>query len=278
MNFTFSTYEKLTGASDQTPAFSCVVQGDGHFFAKKGAMVADQGNFKYDKVLLDPNAGGNVMQGIMNQVTRRLTGENMEIMKVTGSGLCILAFNGQNVKIVPMQPGERLGVESENILGFSGNLKYGIRFLGSGVLSQKGLFTTNFENNSGQEGFVAVITEGNAIVLNTPCRVDPDALVCWTGADPGLKADVSWKTFVGQTSGESYMFVFQSQGNVVILQPSERKAGLQLGIDGGGHAASQHGASFGFGNQGNQSGTMNNNGDVVNQLGNMAGRIFGNNR
>ncbi len=54
MNFQFATYEAMTGAPEHTPAFSCVAQGDGFFFSKKGAMVADQGNFKYEKILLDP--------------------------------------------------------------------------------------------------------------------------------------------------------------------------------------------------------------------------------
>ncbi len=137
MNFQFATYEAMTGAPEHTPAFSCVAQGDGFFFSKKGAMVADQGNFKYEKILLDPNSGGNVVQGVMKQMGRRLTGENMEIMKVSGNGLCVLAWNGQNVKVIPLQPGEQVGVESENILAFSGNLNYGVRFIGAGVLSQK---------------------------------------------------------------------------------------------------------------------------------------------
>lgn len=275
MNFQFATYEQMTGAPEHTPAFSCVAQGDGFFFAKKGAMVADQGNFKYEKILLDPNAGGNVVQGVMKQVGRRLTGENMEIMKVSGNGLCVLAWNGQNVKIVPLQPGEQVGVESENILAFSGNLNYGVRFIGAGVLSQKGLFTTNIQNKSGQVGYVAIITDGNAIVIQSPCRVDPDAIICWTGADPGLKADVNWKTIIGQTSGESYMFNFNNPGQTVIIQPSERKSGLQVAVDSGQQVQSQAGPSFGFGNQGGQGqGNANMGDDMMNQLGNIAGNLF----
>lgn len=238
MGFKLETYEKLTGASEQTPAFSCVGQGNGVMYAKKGAMVADQGRFKYEKILLDPNGGG-LMRGIVNQVSRRLTGENMEIMKVSGDGMVIFAWEGKNVKVVPLQPGESVGVESENILAFSGNLKYGVRFIGAGVLSQKGLFTTNFKNNSGEVGFVAIITDGNAIVLQSPCRVDPDAIICWTGSDPGLKLDVNWKTIIGQTSGESYMFEFKNAGQSVVLQPSERKGGLDISVDSGASAGSQ---------------------------------------
>ncbi|TCO69704.1 AIM24 family protein [Marinisporobacter balticus] len=265
MNFQLSTYEQLTGATKQTPAYSCVAQGDGFFFAKKGAMVADQGNFKYEKILLDPNAGSGLARGLINSVARRLTGENMEIMKVTGNGMCILAFEGKNVTIVPLQPGESVGVESENILAFTGNLKYGVRFIGAGVLSQKGLFTTNFQNNSGSVGHVAVITEGNAIVLQSPCRVDPDAIICWTGADPKLKADVNWKTIIGQTSGESYMFSFAQAGQTVVLQPSERKSGLDVGIDRGSQVGTQSSA---MGN------SMDNGQDMMNQVSNTLGNFF----
>ncbi|MCT4606281.1 MAG: AIM24 family protein [Marinisporobacter sp.] len=267
MSFQLSTYEHLTGATKQTPAFSCVAQGQGFFFAKKGAMVADQGQFKYEKVLLDPNAGGGIARGIMNNISRRLTGENMEIMKVTGEGMCILAFAGKNVTVVPLEPGESVGVESENILAFSGNLNYGVRFIGAGVLSQKGLFTTNFKNTSGETGYVAVITDGNAIVLQTPCRVDPDAIICWTGPDPSLKADVNWKTFIGQTSGESYMFEFKQGGNTVVLQPSERKAGLDIGIDRGEAVGTQSSA---FDN------SMNNTQDMMGQVSNTLGNFFNN--
>jgi len=254
MAFKFATYEQMTGAPGHTPAYSCVVQGDGFFFAKKGAMVTDQGSFKYDKVLIDPNTStdGNILKGIMKQVGRKLAGENMPIMKVTGSGLCVLAWEAKNVKVIPLNPGERIGVESENILAFSSNIHYGIRFIGAGVLSQKGLFTTDLKNQSNEEGFVIIITDGNAIIMNSPCRVDPDAIICWTGNDPQMKLDVNWKTMFGQTSGESYMFTFPNAGQVVILQPSERKSGLDVGIDGGGQAQTQGTSGFGYGNQNQQ--------------------------
>ncbi|MFZ5966621.1 MAG: AIM24 family protein [Bacillota bacterium] len=272
MNFQLATYEQMTGVPANVPAYTCVAEGNGFFFAKKGAMVADQGQFKYEKVLLDPNAGANVMQGVLNQVARRLTGENMEIMKVTGNGRVFLAFEGRNVTVVPLQPGEAVGVESENLLAFTGNLKYGVKFIGAGVLSQKGLFTTNIQNQSGQPGYVAVITDGNAVVIHSPCKVDPDAIICWTGPDPGLKMDVNWKTIIGQTSGESYMFEFKNPGQIVVIQPSERKAGVSLSIDAGAPAGTQSSA---FGNSmDNMGNTVDGAGNAINQAANMLGRFL----
>jgi hypothetical protein len=56
-------------------------------------------------------------------------------------------------------------------------------------------------------------------------------VVCWTGNDPQFKTDVNWKTFLGQTSGESYSLEFNSHGETVIIQPCERASGLRVGID-----------------------------------------------
>ncbi|MFQ9287838.1 MAG: hypothetical protein ACLR3X_06655 [Intestinibacter bartlettii] len=42
---------------------------------------------------------------------------------------------------------------------------------------------------------------------------------------------LSWKTFIGQTSGESYHLQFNEPGQLVIIQPSERLSGLNVSID-----------------------------------------------
>ena len=42
---------------------------------------------------------------------------------------------------------------------------------------------------------------------------------------------MNWKTFIGQTSGESYLFEFQEQDQIIIIQPSERTSGLRVGLD-----------------------------------------------
>lgn len=46
--------------------------------------------------------------------------------------------------------------------------------------------------------------------------------------------DVNWKTFIGQTSGESYSFEWNAHQPVtVIIQPNERASGINIGMDGG---------------------------------------------
>ena len=91
-----------------------------------------------------------------------------------------------------------------------------------------------------RSAYVAVLSDGNPIVLSnvrsrdTSC-VDPDDVNCWVGSgpcDPQVTADVSWKTFIGQASGESYQFEWHgSQAVTVIVQPSERRGGIRVGMD-----------------------------------------------
>jgi len=218
--FKFKTHQELT----------CIAEGDGHFFAKLGAMVAYKGNFTSEKVLLDTNNTKSVFKSVMNLAARKLTGENVPIMKVNGNGSYYMANNAQHVSIITLQQGQSVGIEGENLLAFTEDCKYGVRFMGAGVISQKGMFTSNI-SAIGNNAQVVVVTDGNPIILETPCTVDPDAVVCWTGADPQFKTDVNWKTFLGQTSGETYMLEFTSRGETVIIQPCERISGLRVGID-----------------------------------------------
>lgn len=206
-----------------------VAEGQGTMFTKLGAMVAYQGQFKFEKVLLDPN-GGSMVGAVISNLARRFTGENMPLAQVTGQGNCYFADRAQHVVVVNLEQGQSIGVESENLLAFNDMCQYGIRPIGVGVVSQKGLFTSKI-TGKGFGAQVAVLSNGNPIILQTPCFVDPDAVICWTGADPGFKLDLNWKTFIGQTSGETYMLEFKQAGETVIIQPYEREGGIKLGID-----------------------------------------------
>ena len=216
---------------------SCKIEGSGKFYAKKGAMVAFKGNFKFDKMLLGPDNGGGVMGSLLGLAKRKLTGENIELMTVEGSGIIYLARNAYHVAVFELEPGDCLSVESENLLAFPIDLKYDVRFIGSGVLSQKGLATTLLSNTSNLPQQVAVITDGNPLMLEAPCVVDPDAVVAWTsgpngGGDPSVAMNnFSWKTAIGQTSGESYQFQFNQANQMVLVQPSERLSGLKISVD-----------------------------------------------
>lgn len=207
-------------------------QGSGIFFAKKGSMVADQGQFKYSKRLLGTNQG-NIVGQVINHFARKVTGENLEIMEVKGSGIVYLADQESHITIITLEPHgpwQYVSVESEDLLAFTEQCHYGVTVVGTGILSQRGFFTSKLSYN-GHGAQVAVKTKGNPLVLQAPCRVDPDAVVAWTGSAPKVKLDVNWKTFIGQTSGESYMYEFTEPGQIVVIQPYERESGIKFGID-----------------------------------------------
>lgn len=201
---------------------------------KAGAMIGFQGDLKFDKELLGP--GGNVVQQALGQIGRRLSGENLPLMMVTPKCQSIgyFANEAQHVVCMELGPGEKVSVESENILAFTESCHYTVRFLAQGVISGKGLMTSVITG----PGQVALLTDGNPIVLNGPCCVDPDAFVFWTGQEnPQFKLQLSWKTFIpggGGRSGESYFFQFNDPSTRVVIQPNERTSGIDIGIDGKG--------------------------------------------
>lgn len=232
---TFETINELT--------LKVTCSGSDVLFAKAGAFIAGENNggknYKFEKVLLGPQ--NNIGQALLGSLARRVTGENLPLMKVNlnGDSITYYANYGQHVVVYHLAPGETISVESENILAFSQDCDYSVRFIGVGVLSQKGLATSTLTGR-GNNAYVAVLSDGNPIVLSNvtsheTISVDPDAVVCWVGnghCDPAVTADVSWKTFIGQTSGESYQFEWHGNSAVtVIIQPSERSGGIHVGMD-----------------------------------------------
>lgn len=247
--------------------------GNGVFFAKKGSMVADQGQFKYSKRLLGTNQG-NIVGQVLNHVARRMTGENLEIMEVNGSGTVYLADQEAHVTVIDLEPHgpwQSVSVESEDLLAFTEQCHYGVTVVGTGVLSQRGLFTSKLSFN-GHGAQVAIKTKGNPLVLQGPCRVDPDAVVAWTGSAPKVKADINWKTLIGQTSGESYMYEFTEPGQIVVVQPYERESGVKLGIDDNRYQPEMQSSAFGntFGGGQVHGGHGHNQGG----LGNLIGKLL----
>lgn len=215
--------------------------GNDFIFTKAGAFICGEcygpKNYKFTKVMLGPE--GNPGRALMGQIVRRFTGENLPLMKVefNGDSATYYANDQQHVVVYRLQPGEVISVESENILAFTRDCKYGVKFLAQGVISQKGLATSTLTGN-GQNAFVAVIVDGNPVVLSnvgsrTTLEVDPDAVVCWVGGDPEMRTDISWRNFIGQASGESYMFEWGPHNPAtVIVQPQERGSGIDLSMDG----------------------------------------------
>ena len=210
----------------------CRADGSGSFFAKKGAMIADRGSLRYEKRLLGTNQGGLGSQ-LMNHITRKITGENLELMEISGNGTVYLADQGAHCILIDLEPSgpwRSVCVESEDLLAFTPGCHYGVKAIGTGVLSQKGMFTSEltYETSGAQ---VVVKSQGNPLILEAPCRVDPDALIAWTGESPQVTMDMNWKSLIGHTSGESYFFEFRQAGQIVVVQPFERNSGLNISVD-----------------------------------------------
>ncbi|MDE7293329.1 MAG: AIM24 family protein [Oscillospiraceae bacterium] len=218
--------------------------GNDVLFAKAGAFIGGESpggrNYNFEKLLLGPQS--NFGDALLGSLVRRVTGENLPLMKVTMSGNSVTYYAnyGQHVVVYKLAMGEVVSVESENLLAFTPDCNYSTRFIGSGVISQKGLFTSTLTGN-GPNAFVALLSDGNPLVLsniqNSSCiTVDPDAVICWFSrngyGDPQIRTDISWKNFIGQHSGESYMFEWSGGMPVsVLIQPSERRGGIKVGID-----------------------------------------------
>lgn len=269
---------KLETLNELTLKVTCQGGGD-ILYTKAGAFICGEcygaKNYQFEKVLLGPQ--GNPLQAALGQLTRRFTGENLPLMKVVnrGDNITYYANEAQHVVVYNLRQGETISVESENILAFTSTCRYGVRFLAQGVISQKGLATSTL-TGAGPNAQVAVLVDGNPIVLSNvqnraTLEVDPDAVVCWIGGDPGFKMDLSWKNLIGQASGESYMFEWGGNNPAtVIIQPLERQSGVNIGMDGGSsgqRAHAQQNQTLGGAAQSVQ-GTLG-------QLGNMLGGVTG---
>ncbi|MCZ2524275.1 AIM24 family protein [Streptomyces sp. HB2AG] len=183
--------------------------------ARNGSMVAYDGRMSFKKM-----TGGG--EGLRGMVTRRITGEQMEVMEVAGHGTCWFADRASEVNLVRLN-GEKLFVEASNLLCAEASLRTGTSFTGLRGASQgNGLFTTTVEGH----GQAALLSDGPAVVLRVshgmPLQVDPGAYVAHTGdLRQQFQTGISWRTAVGEGSGESFQIRFEGEG-LVYVQPSER--------------------------------------------------------
>ncbi|AOT61114.1 MULTISPECIES: AIM24 family protein [Streptomyces] len=183
--------------------------------AKNGSMVAYEGEMAFKKM-----SGGG--EGLRGMVTRRLTGEQMEVMEVRGQGTCFFADRASDITLLAVR-GDTLHVEASNLLCSDGGLRTGTTFTGlRGGASGTGLFTTTVEGS----GQVAIMSDGPAVVLRVspsyPLSVDPGAYVAHQGnLRQSLQSGVTFRTLLGEGGGEAFQMRFEGDG-LVYVQPSER--------------------------------------------------------
>lgn len=176
--------------------------------AKLGSMVAYQGAVRFE------HKGG----GLGRFFKKALTGEGVQLMTVTGSGDVFIAHDKRKIMILELN-NERMTVSGDNILAFEGDMDWDIqRIEGVGRLAG-GMFNVVLHGT----GKVAVTSDGEPVLLDTstPTFADPDSAIAWSGGvRTSVRSDVSFKTFLGKGSGESFQIGFEGAG-WVLIQPSE---------------------------------------------------------
>jgi uncharacterized protein (AIM24 family) len=176
--------------------------------AKLGSMVAYQGGIRFDY-----QSGG-----LGRFFKKALSGEGVKLMSATGTGALFLAHDARKIMVLDLN-NERMTINGDNILAFEGSVDWDIRRVeGAGRLAS-GLFNVVLEGT----GKVAVTSHGEPVLLDvsTPTFADPDSTIAWSGSvRTNLRSDVSFKTFMGRESGETFLVSFEGPG-WLLIQPSE---------------------------------------------------------
>ena len=199
----------------------------GTVMAQQGSMVAYQGDVAFDY----QSAGG-----IGKMLKKAVTGEGVDLMRVTGQGDVFFADRACDVHIIELDGADAFSVNGVSVLAFEPTLQWDIKMIGSAGMIGGGLFNTHFTGS----GKIAITTDGTPVVLtvDAPTFVDTDAVVAWSAS---LQTSIKSSGFkpmamLGRGSGEAFQLGFAGQG-FVIVQPSEnppRTAGQGGGGQSGG--------------------------------------------
>ena len=187
---------------------------NGLVWTKIGAMVAYTGAIKFTRE-------GVMEHGLGRMLKRAVSGEGMTLMKCEGQGHLYLAHEGKQVSLLRLA-GESITVNGNDLLALEPSLQWDITLM----RRVAGMMAGGFSNVKVEgHGVVAITTHHEPLTLvvtpGNPVMTDPNATVLWsTSLTPELRTEISFKTFLGRGSGESFQMMFQGQGFVVI-QPYE---------------------------------------------------------
>ncbi|WP_316798621.1 AIM24 family protein [Pedobacter frigidisoli] len=182
--------------------------------AKAGSMVAYIGNIDFKRE-------GLLSKGLGGLLKKAISGEGTSLMHAAGTGKLYLADEGKKVKIIKLQ-NESVFVNGNDVLAIDDSIKNEIKMLKSiaGMLSG-GLFQVKLSGS----GYIAITTHGEPILLrvsaNQPVYTDPNATVAWSeNLSPNIKTNLTFGSFIGRGSGESFQLEFFGEG-WVLVQPYE---------------------------------------------------------
>jgi uncharacterized protein (AIM24 family) len=172
---------------------------DGEIQAKRGSMVAYQGDVKFEHA----GSGG-------------------------------LADTAQDIHLLYLE-NDSVTVNGPNLLAFDADIDWDIHRMSGGAASAMAGGLANMELKG--SGWVALLSDGPPVLLDVgsaPTFADAQAAITWSsGVSTSLKTDVSAKALIGRSSGESLQMAFSGQG-WVLVQPSEGRVTLQGSGGGGG--------------------------------------------
>jgi len=179
--------------------------------ARLGSMVAYQGDVTFE------HAGSG---GLGRMLKKAVTGEGIQLMKVTGSGEVFLADTAQDIHLIYLED-DLITVNGPNVLAFDSGIDWDIkRVEGASGMMGGGLYNMSLHGT----GWVAIVSDGPPVLLNVgaaPTFADAEAAITWSsGVTTGIKTDFKMKNLIGRGSGESIQMSFSGQG-WVLVQPSE---------------------------------------------------------
>jgi len=186
----------------------------GKVWTKMGSMVAYLGKIKFTRERV-------LEGGIGNLLKRFVSGEGIMQTVAEGTGKLYLADHGKKVTILNLK-NDTIFINGNDVLAYEDGIKADIKMMGKlSAIVAGGLFNVKLDGT----GMVALTTHYDPLTLvvapGRPVTTDPNATVAWSGGlTPEFKTDVSFKTFVGRGSGESFQMFFQGKGFVVV-QPYE---------------------------------------------------------
>ena len=179
--------------------------------ARQGSMVLYQGKVDFS------HKGA----GFRGRVVGNATGQEMQLMRCSGSGQVFFAEEAAHVHPIELQ-GDGICVSAEHVLAFDESLQYEVRRIEGHGIPGGALFTMQFQGT----GTVLVTTQGSPVVLPvTPTTfADADAVVAWSSAAQVIVSSqvrLRRQSYPGH-SGETVNLQFRgAPGNFIVVQPYE---------------------------------------------------------
>ncbi|RCS40537.1 AIM24 family protein [Bremerella cremea] len=185
-----------------------------YVWTKMGSMISYLGSMKFEREgVFDKGLGGFFKKAI--------TGEGARLTKVSGNGKLYLADFGKKIQILRLE-NQEIVVNANDVLAFENSVTWDIKMMKRiSSMMAGGLFQMTLSGT----GMVAITTHYEPLTLvvtpSQPVYTDPNATVAWSGTlSPNLKTDISLRSLIGRSSGESFQMEFIGNGFVVV-QPFE---------------------------------------------------------